>query len=355
MIPLLKQFPGIAGSLPYISLADLPTPVHPLKGLEKELNRSEIFIKRDDLSGALYGGNKIRKLEFVLAKAISEKAVRVITSGAAGSNHCLAVAMYAAQCGLKTDLMLFAQEKSKAVTENLLADFYCGATIHHDKTYEEHLNSTRSVIEHYTQKDGRAPFIIPPGGSSVEGVAGYVNAAFELRDQISSGELSCPERIFVALGTMGTAAGLALGIKAAGLPCSLTAVRVVPSYVADRNKFFTLLDDTNRLLHDADSSFPICQIDDSDFFIEDGYLGAGYGIVTREAQKGIELMSRVDSIKLDGVYTGKVFAAFLDSVSDESHRGGSLFWNTKNSRALPQEAMKIDYHRLPGEFHKYFQ
>lgn len=354
MIPLFALYPGIADSLPYLSLGNFPVPVREMDGLCRETGRDGLYIKRDDLSGDLYGGNKVRKLEFVLAKAVSEGATRVITSGAAGSNHALATAMYASRAGLKVDLMLVEQESTASVRENLLADFSTGAVMHLDRSFESLLKSIRALVEYYTEKEGHKPFVIPPGGTTAEGVAGYVNAAFELRDQIISGQIPCPQLIYVAFGTMGTAAGLFLGLKAAGLPCTLKAVRVVPSYMADRSKCLELIESANRLLHDADPAFPVCQFKESDLTIEENYLGSGYGVVTDEARDGMEIISRSEGIHLDGVYSGKAFAAFLDEARN-GKTGDILFWNTKSSRPLPESALKTDYHLLPPEFHHYFQ
>ena len=355
MIPLFTRYPDVQNGLPYRALGTFPTPCMRLSGLEKELQREGLFIKRDDMSGQLYGGNKVRKLEFLLGKALTSGASRIITSGAAGSNHALATALYAQHLGLKSVLMLFSQPASSMVCKNLLADFYADAEMHYDTTYESHLRSLKAMLRHYEKHDGRAPYVIPAGGSSVEGTVGYVNAAFELADQIAAGDLPLPSRIVVATGTMGTAAGLLLGLKAAQVSSKLTAVRVVPSFVASVDALLSLSNDVNRLLHDADRRFPIINLRETDLDFEHSCFGTGYGEVSPQANYSVDLLLKTDGVELDGVYTGKACAAFLARAKDNSEKGSCLlFWNTKNSRPLPDTALNADYHRLPSGFHSYF-
>lgn len=352
MIPLFNNFPLLAVSLNYHRLANLPTPVLKLEKLGKGLSRDDLFIKRDDLSANLYGGNKVRKLEFIFGDVLASGSTQVITSGAAGSNHALAVALFGAQSGLKVTLMLFEQPYNEEISNNLLADYASGAQLHFDSSYESHLASLKKVIK---EKGAEKPFVIPPGGSSVSGVCGYVNAAFELKEQISRGELPEPKAIFVALGTMGTAVGLVLGLKAAGLQSKVVAVRVVSSVVSDYQKFSSLFESTNRMLHEKDPSFPLCNLTDDDLFIESDFLGPGYGYITTETQTAINYLQKSEEYKLDGVYTGKAFAAFLEMAKKEKQNGPLLFWNTKNSVHLDQLKSGVDFRQLPAGFHKYFR
>ncbi|NLE02864.1 MAG: pyridoxal-phosphate dependent enzyme [Fibrobacter sp.] len=354
MIPLFKAYPAL-NSIPYCSLGVFPTPVTRAEKLSLSLNRDGLFIKRDDLSGTLYGGNKLRKLEFILADASQKGSKRLITSGAAGSNHALATALYGKEAGFKVVLMLMEQPFNPKIADNLLADFGSGAEMFLDNTYEEHLNSMQRVIELYKNIDDCDPYIIPPGGSSIYGAVGYVNAAFELRDQIDNGLLPEPSVIYLPLGTMGTVAGLLLGLKAAGLKTRLNAVSVVPSFIANREKFTRLFNDTNEFLRINDPAFPVCSFSDDDLIINNRHFGEGYGIITREAILSIDILSRTEGITLDGVYTGKAFSAFL---ADIEKTGSSdevlLYWNTKSSVPLPQESLNLDFRQLPEQFHYYF-
>ena len=353
MIPLFTRFPKLQSHFPHLPLGTFPTPVESMTGFNGRCGSGELYIKRDDLSGLLYGGNKVRKLEFLLAEAKRAGAKRVITSGAAGSNHALATALYSRQCGFKTTLMLFEQPPLPGIGATLLADLATGAEMFHDATYQQHLDHLQSVAAACRDDDGMPPYIIPAGGSCPVGIIGFVNAAFELGEQITKGRLPEPVAIYVAFGTMGTAAGLLLGLRAAGIRSKLIAVRVVPESVANRVKFTSLFNETNNLLLSGDPSFPRCTIDDNDFAICDDYLGEGYGKTTPDALSAIEEFASAEGITLDPVYTGKTGAAFLAEARRKKYNGRPLlYWHTKNSRSLPSG--EKDFHQLPADFHRYF-
>ena len=354
MIPLFVRYPLLIDKLPRLALGEFPTPAEKLSGLCFRLKRDNLYIKRDDLSGHIYGGNKVRKLEFLLADARKHGAVDIVTSGGAGSNHALATAIYAKQAGMQAVLMLFRQPNSHTVRENLLLNFYHngGELVHHE-TYEKHLQAFEEVVRLLELADDKAPYIIPLGGSSPMGAIGYVNAGFELAEQIAAGELPLPSRIYLALGTMGTTAGLLLGLKAAGIKTCIHAVRVVNSSIADANKFHTLFCQTNDLIRKLDPSFPLSSMEEEDLTIHHGYFGEKYGLYTREAIHAATLLRESDEIILDGTYTGKACAAFVANARNGSNEP-ILFWNTKNSRPFAPEALAVDFRRLPASFHQYF-
>jgi D-cysteine desulfhydrase len=215
----------------------------------------------------------------------------------------------------------------------------------------EHL---REVATRYERNEGVAPYVIPAGGSCAQGAIGFVNAAFELGDQIAQGLLPEPQAIFVAWGTMGTAAGLLIGLKAAGLRSAIRAVRVVPDAVAYSVKFRVLFDATARLLCECDPSFPHIDLNSCDIAVLDEFLGRGYGATTPAALSAIKEFGASGNITLDSVYTGKTGAAFLAQAAAGSSNGPLLFWHTKNSRILPQSPT-VDYLDLPVDFHRYFK
>ena len=224
MIPLFEEYPLLREKLAYVPLGEFPTPVQKLERLGAELGISQVYIKRDDLSGKLYGGNKPRKLEFILGDVLRSRAKEAMTFGGAGSNHALSTAMYAREVGLKSISMLMPQPNARYVRRNLLMSHYCGAELHPCGSGLESVRNMPLVyaaaiyqlLRHRLRK-GRLPYFIPPGGSSLLGVVGFVNAALELGRQIAGGEMPEPEYIYVACGTMGTAAGLTLGLRAARL------------------------------------------------------------------------------------------------------------------------------------------
>jgi len=354
MIPLFSAFPQLSQGIPYSSLGLFPTPVEELLALSKQLGRQGLYVKRDDLSGNPYGGNKVRKLEFILGDVMHKGIQTVVTSGAAGSNHALATAIYGQKLGLEVELMLFAQPPTEEVRSNLLADFHAGARLHHADSYEEHLRMMDEFMRRAAERN-EIKYVIPPGGSMPLGVLGYVNAAFELKMQIEQGIIPEPDEIFVAYGTMGTAVGLALGVSMAGLHSKIRAVRVVPDVVANEEKFQELFEATRHLLIASDPSLASRSFDREILSVEQSFYGQGYGVGTREASEAIELFDRFQEITLDQTYTGKTAAAFLAAAGQTPRDKNLLFWVTKNSCPLPPESRSIDFHRLPEEFQRYFE
>jgi 1-aminocyclopropane-1-carboxylate deaminase/D-cysteine desulfhydrase-like pyridoxal-dependent ACC family enzyme len=205
-------------------------------------------------------------------------------------------------------------------------------------------------------KTGRFPYLVPPGGSSLLGVIGYVNAAFELRQQIASGEIPEPQRIYVACGTMGTAAGLHLGLRAAKVSSHVVAVRVTSDRFVNRQAMIALTGRANAFIHSLDPSFPVFDFSLDNLDIRHGYFGKQYALFTEEAMQAACLMRDREGIRLDGTYTGKTLAALIDDARNRVLRGRSvLFWNTLNSRNLSESLSGIDYHELPRCFHRYFE
>jgi 1-aminocyclopropane-1-carboxylate deaminase/D-cysteine desulfhydrase-like pyridoxal-dependent ACC family enzyme len=363
VIPLFKQYPQLVERLPYISLGEFPTPVQKLERLGMELGVGHLYIKRDDLSGRLYGGNKPRKLEFILGDALRSGAKEVITFGGTGSNHALATAIYAQQVGLKSFSMLMPQPNARYVRNNLLMSHLSGAKLHSCGAQLEsvwnmplvYLATTCQLIR-CRLKSGCFPRLIPSGGSSSLGVIGFVNAAFELKEQIANGDMPEPEFIYVACGTMGTAAGLILGLRVVNLKCRVVSVRVTSQKFANTKSMLKLIGRTNLLIYSLDDSFPVFEFSESDIDIRDDYFGKQYALFTKEGMDAVSLIKDLEGINLEGTYTGKTLAALIDEA--KSGRLGSstvLFWNTLNSRDFTDAVSNLDYHDLPRCFHRYFE
>lgn len=353
VIPLLDAFPRLTCRVPHHSLGSFPTPVAELKGLAQQLGRQGLYIKRDDLSAKPYGGNKVRKLEFVLADALQKGVRTIVTSGAAGSNHALATAIYGRRLGFQVELMLFAQPAGDEVRANLLAAFHSDARLHHAESYAAHCRMLDEFLSRSAQQ-GEHLYCIPPGGSCALGALGYVNAALELKMQIECGEIPDPDEIFVAYGTMGTAVGLALGILLAGMRSRVRAIRVVPDAVANAGKYQALFESTKRLLMEADPAIRSVAFAPGDLSADDSFFGPGYGQTTPAADEAIDTFERCEGIMLDRTYTGKTAAAFLAEARNSPPDRKLLFWLTKNSCPLSPESQSINYRRLPEEFHHYF-
>ena len=343
MIELFATWPALARRLPYSALAEIPTPVQRLAHLGAHIGMPGLYVKRDDLSARPYGGNKVRKLEFLLGRALACGAARVQTVGAAGSNHALATAIYARQLGLASTLLLYHQPIARYVGRNLLMARRQGASL-------ELAASDRAAAA----QRPRGVFNIPMGGSSTLGTLGFVNAGLELAAQVRRGELPEPARVYLALGTMGTAAGLLLGLRAGGLRSVLVAVRVVPPHVASPQKFARLHRNTLRLLRRLEPSFPPAPLEGIEF--RDEFFGDRYARFTVEGMRAVALAREHEGLSLEGTYTGKALAALLDDArrSRERRASPALFWNTVNSVAFPADLMQDDYRSLPPALHRYF-
>ena len=363
MIPLFEEYPLLGERLPYISLGDFPTPLQKLERLGAELDIGQIYIKRDDLSGKLYGGNKPRKLEFILGRALHSGAREVIAFGGAGSNHALATAIYTQQIGLKSISMLMPQPNAQYVRRNLLMSYYCGAELHSCGTQLESVSNIPLVylatiyqLLRHRLKRGAFPQLIPPGGSSPLGVTGFVNAALELKKQITNGEMPEPEYIYVACGTMGTAAGLILGLRVAKINSRVVSVQVTSEKYVNSRGMIKLINNTSSLLNSLDASFPKFEFSTADVDIRDKYFGKQYALFTKDGMEAVSLIKNYEGIKLEGTYTGKTLAALIDDAkSGKLHRSTVLFWNTVNSRDFSEAISDLDYHDLPSCFHRYFK
>lgn len=363
MIPIFEQYPLLQEKLAYVPLGEFPTPVQKLKRLGAEIGISHLYVKRDDLSGKVYGGNKPRKLELILGDALRSEAKEVITFGGAGSNHALATAIYAQKAGLSSISMLMPQPNAHSVRRNLLMSYYYGAELH---LCGAELQSARNSpliylatlyqLLRHRLKRGRFPQLIPAGGSSALGVTGFVNAALELKKQIVVGEMPEPEYIYVACGTMGTAAGLILGLKAAKLDSKVVPVRVTSEKFVNVKGMIKLIEKTNSLLRSLDASFPMLEFHAADIDISHDYFGERYGLFTNEGMHAVSLMKECEGIKLDGTYTGKTLAAIIDDAKrGRLSNKAVLFWNTLNSRDFPEAISSLDYRDLPRCFHHYFE
>jgi len=336
-IPLFALYPALKNNISYISLGTFPTPIQRLAVLEHMYGIKNCFIKQDAASGGisvngaqLFGGNKVRKLEFLLADALHHNAKSVLTFGGIGSNHAVATATYAQQCGLRCYCMLTPQPDSIVVQRNLALMKNAHAEMIFSDNGIVRRQNTINIFVDSKKEYGDYPYFIPTGGSVALGAVGFVNAAFEFADQIKAGYLPEPDYIYVAAGSFGTAAGLSLGLKAAGINSQIIAVAIEPEKVTGSvvKAINTLFCKTNALLHDCDETFPLFQLADNVKVIHD-FSGACYGLCTPEAANVIEIVKKYENITLDGTYTGKAFAALLAHAQIGMFDNKTvLFWNT---------------------------
>jgi len=341
--PLASLFPGGA-SLPIAGIAVLPTPVESLDALARELGIGRLLVKRDDLTAPTYGGNKVRKLDYLLGKALAERRTSVITYGAYGSNHALATAVYARALGLEPHVVLSPQAVGPFAAATLRAHAGLGTVIHPVDGWDGAPEGARVSVA-LTERDGIEPLDVPMGGTNALGAIGYVNAAIEVVDQlrelnadIDAVDLSDylrPDVIYVAAGTLGTAIGLAVGLAAVEAHTRVVAVRVTPAEVAAESVAVELAEKTIALLRSLDDSFPDLAYDDLAFELRDDWFEPGYGVVTPETIEAVELAAG-SGVKLETTYTGKAFAAMVaDAHAGTLTDSQVLFWDTYNSAPMP--------------------
>ena len=291
-------------TLPRYPLATLPTPLHRARNLETALGPRcpRIYLKRDDLTGLAFGGNKARKLEYLLADALANEATMLVTEGAVQSNHARITAAAAAIGGLRSALVLDARQGAD-VAGNLLLDHLLGAEVRivPDKAARGALMAS---IGDELRAAGERPYVIPTGGSVPIGAAGYVTMVAELLAQlVSCGET--PSRLYFPTGSMGTQAGLVVGARAFSAPFVVYGVAVehpVEQLIVDG---LALANGTAELLG-LDQCF-----DTADIAVDGGFIGAAYGVPTEEGIEAIRLLARTEAVFLDPVYSGKAMAALI--------------------------------------------
>ena len=357
---LFTHFPALQPHINYISLCDLPTPIVQLEHFGECIGCHRLYIKRDDLTGKavghglhLYGGNKPRKLEFLLADALHKGAKTVITYGCVGSNHALATAVYAHELGLKAMLMLKSQPNSYVVRHNLLLDQAYNAQLFFFNDNATRAAAVDDFVHHNTET-----YVIPTGGSNSIGALGFVNAAFELASQIKNNEIPEPDYIYVATGSCATTAGLLLGLKMAGIPSQVVAVCIEPANVdAIFTRIKQLFVSTNELLHGLDASVPLIAFPENDLIINQNMSGEQYGLYTAPIVEAIALFKDKENIKLDGTYSAKPVAALIEDACTGTITGNHtiLFWNTYCGIDFSPRVNMYDYKKMPEPFHVYFQ
>ncbi|GAB4573807.1 MAG: D-cysteine desulfhydrase [Anaerolineae bacterium] len=313
---------ALTGQLPRVALAFLPTPVHALPRLENVLGDSpRLLIKRDDQTGLATGGNKTRKLEFLVGDALAQGADTLITPGGPQSNHCRQTAAAAARYGLRCVLVLSGPPQPPAAfTGNLLLNALLGAEIRW--TEGRPREEVMAEVAREVTRAGGKPYVIPTGGSVPVGAAGYVAAVEELAEQLrTQGEQV--DRIVVVAGSGGTHAGVLVGVKALGLGAQMIGMNN-----------FAVPDIAGTVLQLARESSALLglnlAITPDDLIFYDACGTHPYGVITDAEREGIRLLARTEGILLDPVYTGRAFAHLIGLIRMGAFAPEEtiLFWHT---------------------------
>lgn len=303
-----------------IRIGSYPTPVERIAQLS--VLETSLWVKRDDRTSSVYGGNKVRKLEYLLEDAHSRRARSIVTVGAAGSHHVLATAIFAREIGVPVEAVLVRQPPTPHVLDNLRADVGLGVGVFPASTLA---GAALRILE----RMARGAYYIPVGGSNLLGTLAYVDAARELVLQVRDGVLPEPDVVVVALGSGGTAGGLAAGFAHEGMKIRVLAVTVAdPSgWVGRRARVLAeaaVQHEARRLRVRA----PVAIALD----VDARYLGPGYGQATEEGRFATTCAAQV-GLALDSTYTAKAFAAALDLVKRKTHRT-VLYWHTLSSGSM---------------------
>jgi D-cysteine desulfhydrase len=319
-----------------VSLAQLPTPIRAAQRLSQELG-IELIVKRDDLTGSTLTGNKVRKLEFLLAEALSRSSDTLVTCGGEQSNHCRATAIAAAELGLRSVLLLRTEDpKNPPASEaNILLDRLIGSQIRWVSREEyRRRGEIFAAVEALERREGRHPYLIPEGGSNALGAWGYVKCVEELASQLSP---DTKTTLVYAAGSGGTGAGLILGIKLLGLPWRAVGINVCD----DREYFVRVI---GEIVEEAIRrwSLPIT-LDRSEIEICDGHVGLGYARSQPSELASLRDMARSEGLVLDPVYTGKAFHGLKEELAKDPGRFGQrvVFIHTGGVFGLFPKAAEI--------------
>ncbi len=308
------------GHIPRIKLTDLPTPLEEMPRLSEALGGPRLLVKRDDLTGAGLGGNKVRKLEFLLADAKKKRATTVITTGGPQTNHGRITIGAAAKLGMKAVLVAIGAKPPK-VSANLLLDYLMGAEVLFvppvsDESFSvydrwkigmDNVDNKVEAVAEDLRKKGETPYIIKLGGTEPLGTLGYLDASIELLSQLNARRIKA-DTLVCGVGTGGTFAGLLLGMKLLNSDMNVIGISVTAKDYMLQPLVMYEASEVAELLNVK------TELKEEEVTIYDQYVGTAYGHPTQEGAEAIKLTARNEGLILDPVYTGKIMAGLIDLV-----------------------------------------
>lgn len=297
-------------AFPRVSLAQLPTPLEAMSRLSAHLGGPEIYIKRDDCTGLATGGNKTRKLEFLMADAVQKGADTVLTIGAVQSNHVRQTAAAAARMGLQCHALLETEvpctQAAYQGSGNILLDNLFNTQLTFHERGSDMPGAARARCDSLSEA-GRKPYIIPVGGSNAIGGLGYIDCARELLEQLLQQDIKATH-IVHATGSAGTQAGLLAGLQAQGSGITVIGVSVSADEATQIEKVARLCGEVAELTGSSET------VPHAGIHVRDQYVGSGYGMPTEGMLEAVELCARLEGVLLDPVYSGKAMAGLIDMV-----------------------------------------
>ncbi|MBT1063483.1 D-cysteine desulfhydrase family protein [Bowmanella sp. Y26] len=308
-----------------IELATLPTPLEFLEQLSTKLGGPQIWLKRDDLTGLALGGNKTRKLEYILFDAIEQGADCIITAGAIQSNHCRQTAAAAAKLGLECHLVLGGEAPEKC-NGNLLLDNLLGAHIHWAGENRKGEGIPALIAE--LKAKGKTPYMVPYGGSNLLGALGYANAVLELVKQSESRFT----HVVFASASGGTHAGILAGARLVGLDSQILGIRIDKADTPE----LLFADKVLNLANETAEALALEPFNAKDVLLNEDYLGGGYAVIGDAERQAIDLLAKTEGVLVDPVYTGRAMAGLLDLIQKGYFSADDkvLFWHTGGAPAL---------------------
>lgn len=367
--PLLNRLPSLS-KVPHVNILTEVTPVHSLSKLNQYYHSqkiaSDLWIKRDDQSHLALGGNKSRKLEFLIGEAKAKGTSTLFTSGNWGSNHAYSTAQAAKKFNFSVELLLGNQPITENVRKKLLADYAIGANLHYfGSQVSLGVGIAKYWLKAFFKKDN---YYIPPGGSSPVGNLGYANAFLELVDQV--GVENMPKRIILPMGTAGTTAGLLMGRCIAGLEdqVEIIGVGIADGPLSNRDLLVKTAKKLEEFIKKNLSPEDRLKIQNCEFSqknpliaYEGNYSDPGYGEANQKVHELIKLVKNLEAINLDPTYSGKAFHYLHDLIHQDKKPVKTLFWMTYNSYDLdeiinsyPWKNKNKKYLDLPQKFHHLF-
>lgn len=314
--------------VPWIRLFDAPTPVETCDAIAPYLGRSGVFMKRDDLISPLYGGNKVRRYEYVLAEAKARGAKRLVTVGGLGSTQVLATALFGRELGFEVEAVLFDQPVTDFVRTSLRSFVAAGARLVYGGGY-----ARTAWYALRAWRAARDAYFIFPGAPNPRANLGYVDAMLELGEQVARGEAPRPDAIVLPTGSSGTLAALALGAAYLGWPTEVVGVRITSALACNRATVSAIVAATDRFLARDPRWSP--QRSRARWSLWGGAVGKGYGYPTAEAVEGAAQLATLTGAAGEVTYSGKALAGLRELLRGRFRRANVLLWNTLSTPRPP--------------------
>ncbi len=329
-LPIFKEYPKLKETVPWIPLGDFPTRVTSLSRITESLSCKSFWVKRDSESSSLYGGNKVRKLEFEFGKVMERKSEMILAYGSLGSNFTIATCLFAKTLGIPTHLILYDTVNTPFVMANFKRNREMAQNI---TRIRSPLSLPYAVSRELWRHRRKKVYLMPPGGSSPLSTLGYVNAMFELKGQIDAGEMPMPDSIFLPVGTGGTLAGLLIAKVLLDLPIEIIGMAVVDRIITNPIVLKLFIYRSVRFLNQVAGTHLKATHVFKELHLDYRSLGKGYAHSTDEAMWARDLLKRDENIILDGTYTAKAMAGAIDVIrTDLKTDTNVLFWHSFNSQ-----------------------